>query len=121
MPRKSVDQRAAKYKNKLDPDWIRKKLEQNRDTMVTAQASAAEKLAALDLRVKAVVNDEDIPLFSHVLYLDFAREVFRLVERHYGGKGLTREVRIKIYDWKERGGSEPILKRIVYEAFGLTV
>jgi hypothetical protein len=44
-----------------------------------------------------------------------------LVERHYGGKGLTREARIKVYDWKERGGSEPILKRIAYEVFGLTV
>ena len=121
MPRKSADQRITKYKNKLDPDWVKKSLELNRDAMVTAQTSAAEKLAALDLRVKAVVNDEDIPLFSHVLYLDFAREVFRLVERHYGGKGLTREVRIKIYDWKERGGSEPILNRIVYEVFGLTV
>jgi len=38
-----------------------------------------------------------------------------------GGKGLTREVRIKIYDWKERGGSEPILSRIVCDVFGLTV
>ena len=75
MPRKSADQRVEKYKNKLDPDWVKKQLEQNRNSMVTAQVSAAEKLAALDLRVKAVVNDEDIPLFSHVLYLDFAREV----------------------------------------------
>jgi len=31
--------------------------------------------------------------------------------RRFGGK---------VYDWKERGGSEPILKRIAYEAFGLT-
>ena len=80
-----------------------------------------QRLAALELRVKAVLNDEDITLFSHVLYLDFAREVSRLVERHFGGKGLTREVGIKVYDWKERGGSEPILKRIAYEVFGLTV
>ena len=121
MPRKSADQRVEKYKNKLDPDWVKKQLEQNRDSMVTAQVSAAAKLAALELRVKAVLNDEDIVLFSHVLYLDFAREVYRLVERHFGGKGLTREVGIKVYDWKERGGSEPILKRIAYEVFGLTV
>jgi hypothetical protein len=38
-----------------------------------------------------------------------------------GGKGLTREARIKVYDWKERGGVESILKRIANEAFGLTV
>jgi len=27
----------------------------------------------------------------------------------------------KVYDWKERGGTEAILKRVASEAFGLTV
>jgi hypothetical protein len=121
MARKAAGERLNRYEAKLDPEWVKKALEQSKDSMVAAQTSAVERLAAIELRVKAVVNDEDIPLFSHVLYLDFARELHRLIERHHGGAGLTREARIKVYDWKERGGSEPILKRIANEAFGLTV
>jgi hypothetical protein len=121
MPRRSADQRIEKYRTKLDPDWVKKALEQSKDSMVAAQTSAVERLAAMELRVKAVLNDEDIPLFSHVLYLDFARELHRLIERHHGGPGLTREARIRVYAYKERGGVESILKRIANEAFGLTV
>ena len=121
MPRKSPEQRIEKYRSKLDPEWVKKALEQSKESRVAAQTSAVERLAAMELRVKAVLNDEDIVLFSHVLYLDFARELHRLIERHHGGQGLTREARIKVYDWKERGGSEPILKRGASEAFGLTV
>jgi hypothetical protein len=121
VPKRSAEQRIEKYRTKLDPDWVKKALEQRRDSMLTAQTSSAERQAAMELRVKAVLNDEDITIWSHVLYLDYARELDRLIARHHGGPGLTREARIRVYAYKERGGSEPILKRIAYEAFGLTV
>ena len=121
MPRRSADQRIEKYRTKLDPDWVKKALEQRRDSMVAAQTSSAERQTAMELRVKAVLNDEDVSIWSHVMYLDYARELDRLIERHHGGPGLTREARIRVYAYKERGGVESILKRIANEAFGLTV
>jgi hypothetical protein len=103
----------------MNPDRVRETLQAKRSRMIAAQTTATNDLSAIEDRVKGVLAEHDISTVTFVWYYDFAREVYRLVKTHGGGKPLVKEVGITLYKWKERGADEVILAEVRDEVFAV--
>jgi hypothetical protein len=87
--------------------------------MLQKQMVTAHELENVELRTRAVLSQEDVPTIMYPAYYDFARTLYRLVNRFRGGGGLEREIQIQIDVWAARELRRSILVRIAELAFGL--
>jgi hypothetical protein len=121
MPKKDAVQRMESYVLKLNPERVKQDLEKRQNGMLNRQREAIVALTDIEAKVKAVLASEDIPTILYVYYYDFARETFRLQRRLGGGNGLSKEVTLLIYKWKERTLQQRVLERIRDEVFSIPV
>jgi len=119
MATKDPVQRLESYVLKLDPERVKQDLEKRRSGMLARQQEAISALTDVEARVKAILASEDVPTILYVYYYDFARETFRVQRRMGGGNGLSKEVTLLIYKWKERTLQESVLERIRDEVFSI--
>ena len=119
MATKDPVQRLESYVLKLDPERVKQDLEKRRSGMLARQQEAISALTDVEARVKAILAGEDVPTILYVYYYDFARETFRVQRRMGGGNGLSKEVTLLIYKWKERTLQESVLERIRDEVFSI--
>jgi hypothetical protein len=121
MSAKDPVQRLESYVLKLDPERVKQDLEKRRSGMLARQQEAIVALAEVEARVKAILASEDVPTIAYIYYYDFARQTFRLQRRLGGGNGLSKEVSLLIYKWKERTLQQSVLERIRDEVFSIPV
>jgi len=110
--------RITKYDKKFDPTVVSTRFTAVRDLAIQEYTVAAADLASMEELVKNTIQD----LVSNPLeipqYLDFARELWRLTQKH-SGKILVSEANISMAKWTARGLSKDVLQKI-YDLFGIS-
>uniref|UniRef100_A0A7C3YZK2 Uncharacterized protein n=1 Tax=candidate division WOR-3 bacterium TaxID=2052148 RepID=A0A7C3YZK2_UNCW3 len=112
--------RKEKYEIKLDPDVVKQRFSGQKEKMVDQIADIFPSLVALEEAAKTVLDAEGVPISLYPMYLDYARELWRLVNK-FGGDVLYNETRILENKWVARALSQPVLERLRVEIFGITL
>jgi len=109
--------RIAKYDKKFDPTVVSTRFTAVRDIAVEGFTVAAADLASMEELVKNSIQDRVTNPLELPQYLDFARELWRLTQRHTG-KVLVSEANIAKAKWEARGLNSDVLD-IIYDLFGI--
>jgi len=110
--------RITKYDKKFDPTVVSTRFTAVRDLAIQEYTVVAADLAAMEELVKNTIQDMVSNPLEIPQYLDFARELWRLTQKH-SGKVLVSEANIAMAKWTARGLSQDILKKI-YDLFGIS-
>jgi len=109
--------RIAKYEKKFDPTVVSTRFTAVKDLAVEGFTVAAADLASMEELVKNSIQDKVSNPLELPQYLDFARELWRLTQKHTG-KVLVSEANIAKAKWEARGLNSAILD-IIYDLFGI--
>ena len=89
------------------------------DPAVMARLEATyHSLYDAETETRTVLNTAGAPVMLHLLYLDFARELWSLTNR-VSGLAAVNEALILRNKWAARGLALEVLNRISYEVFSI--
>jgi hypothetical protein len=111
--------RIETWQVKTEPDAVRERLVQLRESMTRRYIEETERLVEMETRVKQVLDSAGIPSINYPFYLDFAREVYAR-KRRLAGDSLRREVAVLLYKWSLRELKPEILERVRDEVFSVS-
>lgn len=109
--------RITKYDKKFDATVVSTRFTAVRDLAIEQYTVAAADLASMEETVKNAIQDKVSNPLEIPQYLDFARELWRLTQKH-SGKVLVSEANIAKAKWEARGLNTEILD-IIYNLFGI--
>jgi hypothetical protein len=111
---KDEDRRTKKYKAKLNGSITGQRLEVIGESMKSLMISQAVRAVDIELKVKQIVKDE--PSNLAFFYLAYAKEVWRVVERH--GTNLA-QINNTMEKWRLRGLRFDLMDEINFRLFGI--
>jgi len=121
---RTTEQRIAKYNAKYHPATVGLKYGARLDGMLDAYAAFANSMAAVEEQTVGVLCSLDVPpkRFEVPFYLDFARELWHLVNTvDLGGKFLNQEASSLKAKWVARGLQGNTLSAIASQVFGIVL
>jgi hypothetical protein len=80
-----------------------------------------QRLQNMEEQVRQVLNDEGVATITYGFYLDYGREMFRLVESGIAGDSLQQEAWVLAQKWVSRGLTQPTLVAIALQVFNITI
>jgi hypothetical protein len=111
---KDEGRRTKKYKDKVDGSITRQRLEVLGESMKSLMISQTVRAVDIEIKVKQIVKDE--PANLAFFYLAYAKEVWRVVERH--GTNLT-QINNVMEKWRLRGLRFDLMDEINFRLFGI--
>jgi hypothetical protein len=117
MPKDSAARRSARYQAKLKPERVKEDLEANREQMIQNQKVAMEEIVRIETAIKSLLASEPVPSVQYIWYLDFGRQVHKLMGKFSGGYALQTEVTLLMDRWVARHLDRKVLERIRFEVF----
>jgi len=116
------NRRIEAWKAKYNIQRVKETLDDRREQMyVQVQASFA-LLCSMEEQVREVLNLSNVPTVLYVPYLDFGRQMYKLImRRSISGSSLAREAGVLVDKWHGRGLEREALKTIAKQVFNVTV
>ena len=115
----SPDRRINKYIAKVDPETIKAHFQALKPSMVEQVSNLFPSLYQMEVATKTVLDSLGTPMGNYPMYLSFARQVWRLINKiRLGGTALDREISILLSTWGERGLDSSTLRQILRDVFG---
>lgn len=111
--------RLRKYDAKMDPDAIRTRFLNHRDTMVEQEEAIFGELVLVESKAKSVCEAAGIPSISIPGYLNFARQCWKFFKK-FSQTTRTNEVTYWFNHWVSRGLNATVLADIA-ELCGVTI
>lgn len=103
--------RLRKYDAKMDPDAIRTRFLNHRDTMVEQEESIFGELALTEEKAKVVCENAGISSINIPGYLNFARQCWKYFKK-FSQTTQTNEVTFWFNHWVARGLNATVLAGI---------
>jgi len=116
---RSAKQRTAKYNAKTDPVTVRRKVAAQLPTMMAAYAAYVDEIVPVEEAVRTVLGQEKVVGIG-VLYLDFARQLWKCKKKYTRAALVIGAQSIK-ERWRARGLDDRVLKRIASAVFGISL
>ena len=110
-------QRIAKWDAKFNTERIKATLDEMRPAMLASVTFVFPLLAAMELQVKQVLDQEGVSIIQYPFYLNFGREMWRLKRMEVSGEGLAVEAATLIGKWVSRGLTQSVLETIRTQVF----
>ncbi len=111
--------RIQKWDTKLSGDVLSEKVANLKPMMKSQIEVEFPALVSVENEVKIILGEIGLSSSLNPIYLNFAREVYRLSKRLHS-KQLLLEVNASIAKWTTRGFDRDILERIRNTVFTLT-
>ncbi|MEO0080832.1 MAG: hypothetical protein ABIL25_00870 [candidate division WOR-3 bacterium] len=111
--------RIAKWNAKYNTERIKATLDDLRPGMLESVTFVFPLLAAMELEVKQVLDQEGVSIIEYPFYLSFGRELWRLKRMNVSGESLAAEAAILIGKWVARGLSQSVLETIRTQVFDI--
>jgi len=118
MPYRPSELRVQKYNLAVIPDNVRAKFEALKSFMVEQQQAQQKLITDFETKVKAVLDDNGILANQRIMYLNFARALFR-AKGHQGGVALRKIVTAEKAKFVQYGLDPTILDEIAYIVVGV--
>ena len=99
---RSATLRRAKYEAKIDADVIRSRFAAQKTGMVTQVDERFAELVTHENAIKAILEADGIPTIQIPFYLNYARELYRIVTR-FTSATRTSEAALAKSKWVSRG------------------
>ena len=109
--------RIAKWNAKFNTERIKATLDEMRPAMLASVTFVFPLLAAMELQVKQVLDQEGVSIIQYPFYLNFGREMWRLKRMEVSGEGLAKEAATLIGKWASRGLTQSVLETIRTQVF----
>ena len=115
----SPDRRINKYIAKVDPETIKAHFQALKPSMVEQISNLFPSLYQMEVAVKTVLDANAVPMSIYPMYISFARQVWKLINKtRIGGAALDNEVNILLHVWTSRGLDATVLNQILRDVFG---
>lgn len=111
--------RTRKYDAKMDPDSIKQRFLDHKDTMVEQEEAIFGELVLVESKAKSVCEAAGIPSISIPGYLNFARQCWKYFKK-FTQVTRTNEVTFWFNHWVSRGLNAAVLADIA-ELCGVTI
>ena len=111
--------RLRKYEAKMDPDSIRQRFLDQKDSMVEQEEAIFGELVLIETKAKSVCEAAGIASIAIPGYLNFARQCWKYFKK-FSGVTRTNEVTHWFNHWVSRGLSAATLANIA-ELCGVTI
>jgi hypothetical protein len=82
-------------------------------------AAVANSLIQMETQVRQVINGAGAKTIEFPFYLNFGREMWKLVRNGRSGEALAVEAAVLIAKWKARGLTEAVLQGIRTDVFNI--
>lgn len=116
---RSATQRSRKYEAKMDPDSIRQRFADHRDSMIEQEQAIFGELVLVEGKAKSVCEAAGIPTIMIPAYLNFARQCWKFFKK-FSQTTRTNEVTYWFNHWVSRGLTASVLADIT-ELCGVTM
>lgn len=103
--------RTRKYEAKMDPDSIRQRFMDHKDTMVEQEEAVFGELVLIESKAKDVCEAAGIASISIPPYLNFARQCWKYFKK-FSQTTRTNEVTFWFNHWVSRGLNATVLASI---------
>ena len=103
--------RTRKYEAKMDPDSIRQRFADQKDTMVEQVEAVFGELVLVESKAKSVCEAAGIPSIAIPGYLNFARQCWKYFKK-FSQTTRTNEVTSLFNLWVSRGLTASVLASI---------
>jgi hypothetical protein len=112
--------RIIKYSAKIQPDVIKQRFKDEKDSMVDQVTQQFSTLAQLEANAKAILDENEVATYLIPFYLSFVRQLYRITRTH---TGTTANTEAQLYKsiWVARGLDDDVLIALASQLFGLTL
>jgi len=119
MPYRSYEIRVRKYELGVIPDNVRAKFEALKPLMLDGQERAQAEIVDIETAVRALLDDNGIMANVRVMYLNFARALYR-AKGHNSGLALRKIATAEKAKFVQYGLDPDILDAIIQIVIGTT-
>jgi len=103
--------RLRKYDAKMDPDSIKQRFADQKDTMVEQEEAIFGEISLIEAKAKVVCEAAGIASCDIPTYLNFARQCYKFFKK-FSGLTRTNEVLFWFNHWVSRGKDATVLASI---------
>lgn len=103
--------RLRKYEAKMDPDSIKQRFLDHKDSMVEQEEGYFAELVLIESKCKAVCEAAGVPTIMLPWYLDFARQCWKYFKK-FSQVTRTNELTYWFNHWVSRGLNGTILANV---------
>lgn len=103
--------RLRKYEAKMDPDSIRQRFLDQKDSMVEQEEAIFGELVLVETKAKSVCEKAGIPSIAIPGYLNFARQCYKYFKK-FSQTTRDQEVQYCFNHWVSRGLTGSVLAEI---------
>jgi hypothetical protein len=115
-----VVRRIARWQTKCTPERTKATLDAIREDMRARYEAATTLLSQMETDVKQTLNAQGVNTINYVLYLSFARQLFKLTNRKgITGESMAIEAKVLVDKWAARGLDPDVLVAIRFENFSI--
>jgi len=117
MPYRTYEKRTRKYELGVIPDNVRAKFELLKPLMLDGQEEAQSDIVTFETKVREVLDDNGVLANTRVMYLNFARALYR-AKGHNAGVALRKIATAEKAKFVQYGLDATILDSIIYIVIG---
>jgi len=117
MPYRSYEHRIRKYELAIIPDNVRAKFESLKPLMLDAEEGRFQEITNIETAVRDVLDEKGVMANFRVLYLNFARALYR-AKGHNSGVALQKIATAEKAKFTAYGLDPDILDEIIYIVIG---
>ena len=103
--------RLRKYEAKMDPDSIRQRFLDHKDTMVEQEEAIFGELVLVESKCKVVCETAGVATIMLPWYLDFARQCYKYFKK-FSGTTRLNEITYWFNHWVSRGLDGTLLAQV---------
>jgi len=118
MPYRSQEIRWRKYEAGVIPDNVRSKFDALKSLMVEQQQARQAELVDIEQKVRAKLDDAGVIANLRVMYLNFARALYR-AKGHNSGVALRKMATAEKAKFVQYGLDPSLLDEIIYLVIGM--
>ncbi len=111
--------RLNNWNQKYNLDRVTAVLTEKRPQMLQNMSAVLPLITSMESQVKQVCDGAGVPTIMYPFYLDFGREMWRLIRAEISGESLAQEAATLTAKWKARGLTEAVLAAIRTDVFNV--
>jgi len=111
--------RLNNWNQKYNLDRVTAVLTEKRPQMLQNMSAVLPLITSMESQVKQVCDGAGVPTIMYPFYLDFGREMWRLIRAEISGESLAHEAATLTAKWKARGLTEAVLAAIRTDVFNV--
>jgi hypothetical protein len=113
-----VTRRIERWQKKYSPAQTKATLDLLQDGMRQRYEAATKEMAAMELKVKEVLNTQGVHTTNYVPYLSYARQLWKLGrQQQITGESFAMASEVLLQKWAGRGQDPDVLAAIRTQVF----